>query len=120
MCVCVCACVWGGAVYTQDALPAVMGFEGSGVVVQVGPNTKTISVGDHVYARDGAAFNWGSWAEYAVAEEERLLVVSSDCNMELASLMTINPPTAYGLLYGAESGDWVVQVRLCLCWVCVR
>jgi len=39
---------------------------------------------------------------YATSEADTLQVVSKDANMQMAALMSVNPPTAYGLLYGVR------------------
>ena len=44
------------------SLPAVVGMEGSGVIVALGPNCKGFAVGDHVIPDAlGAGFN-GNWS----------------------------------------------------------
>jgi len=106
----------GTYVRSPPSLPAVAGMEGSGVVFYL-PEDSTgadpldqtgnaISVGDHVVAWP---WNWGSWAEYKVIHTKCLRMIPKEIDLKTASMMCVNPPTAYGLLLGARKGEWIIQ-----------
>ena len=76
-------------------LPAVPGFEGSGVIVDAGKNAK------HLTGKKVSAFvqtdTDGSWAEYFVANKNDLIILKEKMNLDQASCFTVNPFTAYAL-----------------------
>jgi len=98
-------------------LPAVMGFEGIGEVMELGSEAAkdgALTVGQRVVAPEG--FKSGSWSTECVEPVSSLLVIPPSADEIMASMLTVNPPTAYGLLRHAGSGDeapvagdWVIQ-----------
>lgn len=62
--------------YIKDStpleLPKTMGFDMSGVVVDLGPNIKEFSVGQAVYGQADFYGGSGSFAEFALAKPEKL------------------------------------------------
>lgn len=102
-----------GKYYTQPELPAVLGNEGVGVVTHIGPDVKNVSIGDHVILPYKKKSRWiGAWAEQFIANEEEVLVVPKNISLEQASMLTVNPPTAFLILQQfthLEEGDWIIQ-----------
>jgi mitochondrial enoyl-[acyl-carrier protein] reductase / trans-2-enoyl-CoA reductase len=102
-----------GKYYTQPDLPSVLGNEGVGVVSHVGPDATDIKVGDRVIMPMKKKDNWiGSWAESYIANESDLIKVPDSISLEQASMMSINPPTAFLMLSQfthLDEGDWVIQ-----------
>lgn len=89
-------------------LPAVIGNEGVGEIVALGPGTTGLKVGTRVLIRHGL----GTWRESLNAPIEKLAPVSSELPVEQAAMLMINPPTAWRMLHdfvNLKKGDWVVQ-----------
>src|SRR6187399_2620123 len=89
-------------------LPATPGFEGAGVVVELGENVKKISVGAHVIL----PHNFGTWREAGAVKATDLMVVPNEIDLAQAAMLKINPLTAWRLLHGyvqLERGDWLIQ-----------
>src|SRR6266404_1599614 len=92
----------------QREVPAIPGFEGSGIVVEVGANVSTI--------RDGALVilphNIGTWREAVAVKASELVAVPPEIDPVHAAMLKINPITAWRLLRGyvdLARGDWVIQ-----------
>jgi NADPH:quinone reductase len=79
-------------------LPFIPGQEGSGVVTAVGPQAKTVKVGDHV-AWSGTL---GSYAEYVAAAEEHLVPVPASITDEQAAAAMMHGLTAHYLVNDAH------------------
>lgn len=84
-----------GSYNVVKTLPAVPGFEGSGVVVDSGINTKNL-IGKHVscFVQDDRC---GTWSEFVVANKNDVIVLKDDMDIDQAACFTVNPFTAYGL-----------------------
>lgn len=79
------------------ALPATPGGEGAGEVVAVGPEVKTLRVGDRVAS---VAFS-GSYAEEALVSEERAVKVPEGLDSRQAAAAMLQGMTAHYLVYSA-------------------
>lgn len=82
-------------------MSAVMGFVGapigaeiSGVVVEVGKNISHVKVGDEVFGKTAGTFPKGSFAEYALMDEERVFQKPQNLSFEQASAISISFETA--------------------------
>ena len=96
-----------GIYFIQPDLPAVIGGEGVGVIVEVGFGVDHIKVGD----RTVIPFGTYAWAEFVKAPAEELFALSSDSDPKQAAMASINPPTAILLLdeyVKLDKGDWIV------------
>ena len=97
-------------------LPHMLGHEGSGIVIDVGPDVKTVSPGDHVvlhwmkgagidaetpyYTRNGERVNAGwitTFNEYGVISENRVTAIPADSNMRTACLLGCAVSTGVGV-----------------------
>jgi len=98
-------------------LPHLMGHEGGGIVIEVGPGVTNVKKNDHVvmhwrkgegiesappkYKRDSGTVG-GGWVttfnEYAVVSENRLTTVPDDLPFDIAALMGCAVTTALGLI----------------------
>ncbi|NRD66891.1 zinc-dependent alcohol dehydrogenase family protein [Corallococcus exiguus] len=88
-------------------LPATPGNEGVGRVVEVS-GSDTVAVGDLVFLPLGA----GTWRTHLTAPAAQLLPVPPGLDLLQASMLLINPPTAYLMLrqfVTLQPGEWVVQ-----------
>ncbi|HST31478.1 MAG TPA: 2-enoyl thioester reductase domain-containing protein [Chthoniobacterales bacterium] len=89
-------------------VPAVPGFEGSGVVVEVGANVSTISQSALVIL----PHNIGTWREAVAVKADDLVVVPSGIDPAQAAMLKINPLTGWRLLHDyvdLARGDWLIQ-----------
>lgn len=77
-------------------LPAIPGFEASGVVVDAGSNTKHL-VGEKISAFVQSETG-GTWAEYFTVHKDDLIVLQDDMDLDQAACFTVNPFTAFGLI----------------------
>jgi NADPH:quinone reductase len=82
----------------RTPLPFVPGQEGVGVVTAVGPQAKSVKVGDRV-AWSGAL---GSYAEYVVSPEEHLVPVPDAISDEQAAAAMMHGLTAHYLVNDAH------------------
>ena len=98
-------------------LPHLLGHEGSGIVVEVGPGVKTIGPDDHVvlhwmkgqgieseppvYEWRGKRLNAGwvtTFNEYAVVSENRVTVIPKEFDLEVATLLGCAVTTGLGVI----------------------
>ncbi|HZX28710.1 MAG TPA: zinc-dependent alcohol dehydrogenase family protein [Telluria sp.] len=89
-------------------LPAIGGSEGVGRVVELGPDTTGLAVGQTVLLPAGL----GTWTTHLVAPAARLLPLPNEADPQQLAMLTVNPPTAALLLSEfaqLEPGDWVIQ-----------
>ena len=89
-------------------VPAVPGFEGSGIVAELGKNVSKLTIGSLVIL----PHELGTWREACAVKAEQLVVVPSEIDPVQAAMVKINPLTAWRLLHGyveLKAGDWVIQ-----------
>ncbi len=89
-------------------LPATPGFEGAGVVIDIGANITNISPGALVIL----PHNVGTWRDAVAVRADELVVVPAGIEPVYAAMLKINPMTAWRLLHDyvdLEKGDWLIQ-----------
>ncbi|HME87750.1 MAG TPA: 2-enoyl thioester reductase domain-containing protein [Chthoniobacterales bacterium] len=89
-------------------VPAIPGFEGAGVVVEVGANVSTITKGALVILPQ----NIGTWREALTVKASELVAVPPEIEPVHAAMLKINPMTAWLLLHdyvNLARGDWLIQ-----------
>jgi mitochondrial enoyl-[acyl-carrier protein] reductase / trans-2-enoyl-CoA reductase len=89
-------------------LPATPGFEGAGVVAEVGPNVTNVAEGDLVIL----PHNVGTWRDAVAVKAKDLVVVPAGIEPVDAAMLKINPMTAWRLLHDyvdLKKGDWLIQ-----------
>jgi NADPH:quinone reductase-like Zn-dependent oxidoreductase len=100
--------VVSGAYPFRPSLPSVIGNEGVGRILALGPGVDNVAVGDRVLT----PLYGLSWAERIVVPAEGLFALPTNVDPQQLAMLTINPPTA-GLLLSEfvdlAAGDWVVQ-----------
>ncbi len=106
-----------GAKGEDKFLPHLLGHEGSGVVIEVGPGVRHVKAGDHVvlhwrkglgiesvppkYQWDGKVTNAGwvtTFNEYAIVSENRLTAIPADSDPEIAALFGCAVTTGFGVV----------------------
>lgn len=73
------------------------GFEGVGTVVGVGDDPVAQGLANRKVAFATGLTNWGSWAEYAVADAFACIPIVEDVRDEDAAAMIVNPLTAIAM-----------------------
>src|SRR6478736_4904716 len=89
-------------------LPATPGFEGAGVVVELGAGVKGLTIGALVIL----PHNVGTWRDAVAVKAEELVVVPEGIEPVQAAMLKINPLTALRLLHDyvdLQKGDWLIQ-----------
>ena len=89
-------------------LPATPGFEGAGIVVDVGADVKGLTSGALVIL----PHNVGTWRNAVAVKADELVVVPADIKPVHAAMLKINPMTAWRLLHDyveLAPGDWLIQ-----------
>src|SRR5882757_3159888 len=92
----------------RPALPTVIGNEGVGRVLNVGPGVQNVKVGDRV----PAPLSSFTWRERMVISADGLFALPPDADPRQLAMLSINPPTAALLLseyVSLKAGEWVVQ-----------
>ena len=90
-----------------ETLPAPMGIEGAGRVVQVGTGEHKLKAGDKVISMGRA-----NWAERIKADADRVIKLPDGLAFEHAAMLKANPPSAHFMLkdyVDLTPGDWVIQ-----------
>ena len=89
-------------------LPATPGFEGAGVIVDVGTKVNGLTSGSLVIL----PHNVGTWREAVAVNADELVVVPEGIKPVHAAMLKINPMTAWRLLHDyvdLARGDWLIQ-----------
>jgi len=89
-------------------LPATPGFEGAGVVADVGAEVKGLTSGTLVIL----PHNVGTWRDAVAVKADELVVVPEGIKPVQAAMLKINPMTAWRLLHDyvdLARGDWLIQ-----------
>jgi trans-2-enoyl-CoA reductase len=92
----------------RPELPATPGFEGAGVVVDLGGDVTGITAGALVIL----PHNLGTWREAVAVKASELVAVPPEIEPVHAAMLKINPMTAWRLLHDyvdLKSGDWLIQ-----------
>ncbi len=79
----------------QGSLPLTLGQEGAGTVDSVGPNVATVKPGDRI----AYASAQGSYAEYAIVPEWRLVPIPSKVDSQHAAAVMLQGMTAHYLTH---------------------
>ena len=89
-------------------LPATPGFEGAGIVAELGPEVKGLTSGALVIP----PHNVGTWRDAVAVKAEELIVVPEGIEPAQAAMLKINPLTAWRLLHDyvdLQKDDWLIQ-----------
>ncbi|KAF9973612.1 NADPH:quinone reductase [Actinomortierella ambigua] len=103
-------------------MPFVLGREGAGEIVQVGPSAQGFKVGDRV-----AFVAAHSYAEYAAVADSKVVKLPENLSYEKAAAALLQGMTGWSLVrqaYEVKPGDWVLihaaagGMGLLLCQMC--
>src|SRR6267378_2655892 len=97
-----------GVYALRPALPTVIGNEGVGRVLDVGPGVRNVKVGDRVLP----PLSSFTWRERMVISADGLFALPPDADPQQLAMLAINPPTAALLLseyVNLKPGQWVMQ-----------
>jgi trans-2-enoyl-CoA reductase len=89
-------------------VPAIPGFEGAGVVVDLGTEVSTLAKGALVIL----PHNIGTWREALAVKASELVAVPPEIEPVYAAMLKINPMTAWRLLHDyvdLTRGEWLIQ-----------
>jgi mitochondrial enoyl-[acyl-carrier protein] reductase / trans-2-enoyl-CoA reductase len=89
-------------------VPAVPGFEGAGIVVDLGADVKTVAIGALVILPHDV----GTWREALAVRASELVAVPPEIQPVHAAMLKINPMTAWRLLHDyadLKPDDWLIQ-----------
>jgi NADPH:quinone reductase-like Zn-dependent oxidoreductase len=92
----------------RPPLPAVIGNEGVGRILAVGPGVESVRLGDRVLA----PLSSFTWRERIVVSAGGLSALPAEADPQQLAMLAINPPTAALLLseyVDLQPGEWVVQ-----------
>lgn len=87
-------------VFFPDALPAVLGCDGAGEVVETGAEVTRFKTGDRVwFCHGGLGADQGNYAEYTVLDQRWAAAIPSSLTYEQAAAAPLVLITAWGALY---------------------
>jgi trans-2-enoyl-CoA reductase len=92
----------------RPELPATPGFEGAGIVVELGETVTNLRSGTVVIL----PHNIGTWREAVAVKADDLVAVPDGIEPVHAAMLKINPMTAWRLLHDyvdLQKGDWLIQ-----------
>ncbi len=92
----------------RPQLPATPGFEGAGVIVDLGADVSGLTTGALVIL----PHNLGTWREAVAVKGSELVAVPPEIDPVHAAMLKINPMTAWRLLHDyvdLQRGDWLIQ-----------
>jgi trans-2-enoyl-CoA reductase len=92
----------------RTELPATPGFEGAGLVVDVGADVSGVTTGTLVIL----PHNVGTWRDAVAVKADQLVSVPAEIEPVHAAMLKINPMTAWCLLHDyvdLKKGDWLIQ-----------
>jgi trans-2-enoyl-CoA reductase len=92
----------------RSELPAIPGFEGAGIVVDLGANVTSVAAGALVIL----PHNVGTWRDAVAVKADQLVALPTGIEPVHAAMLKINPMTAWRLLHDyvqLQKGDWLIQ-----------
>ena len=86
---------------TRVKPPSILGFEGSGTVVEVGKGVYDNFIGKQVsfIGNCHSADYHGCWADYTVKPVSNIIVLKEGISLEAGSMLRVNPITAMGFYH---------------------
>ena len=101
-----------GLLYPNATLPAVLGCDGAGEVVEIGANVTHFNVGDKVwFCHGGLGREQGNYAEYTTLDQRWASLMPQTLDFKTAAAAPLVLITAWGALYergGLQAGQTVL------------
>jgi NADPH2:quinone reductase len=99
-------------VFYENALPAVLGCDGAGEVIEIGSAVNQFKLGDKVwFCHGGLGREQGNYAEYTVIDQRWASLMPETCSFTEAAALPLVLITAWGALFdrgGLQSGQTVL------------
>ena len=92
----------------RPQLPATPGFEGAGIIVEIGRGVTGWSTGTHVLLPHNA----GTWRDAMAIKADELVAAPAEIELAQLAMLKINPMTAWRMLHDfvpLAEGAWVIQ-----------
>src|SRR5262249_55570499 len=92
----------------RPELPATPGFEGAGIIVELGTDVEGLTSGELVIL----PHNIGTWRDAVAVKAEDLIAIPEGIEPVQGAMLKINPLTAWRLLHDyvdLQKGDWLIQ-----------
>lgn len=90
----------GGLFYPNATLPAVLGCDGAGEIVEIGENVTNFKIGDKVwFCNGGLGREQGNYAEFTTLEQRWASVMPHTISFENAAAAPLVLITAWGALF---------------------
>ncbi len=92
----------------KPELPCPLGYDGVGIVTDVGSEVTDIFPGDHVIIPTQR----GTWCQYRIVSADNAIVIPKDIPLQSAAMLNVNPFTALLMLesfVSIDKGDWIIQ-----------
>jgi NADPH:quinone reductase-like Zn-dependent oxidoreductase len=86
----------------QPKLPAHVGIEGAGVIVEVGARSR------HVVGTTVAIPHGGTWRDRMALGDDGVLPLPAGVDLEQAAMLCVNPFTVMGMLEGVPAGATIL------------
>jgi len=94
------------AAFFDIQFPYIIGFDAAGTVAEVGEGVTSFADGDRVFTpSDHGQGAPGSYAEYMLVSEARLVAVPEGMSLESAAAVPIAALTAWQALFAPDKGD---------------
>lgn len=90
-------------------LPATPGYEGTGIIEELGDGVKGWEVGQRIIP---LGLSSGTWVEYGLSDPERMLAVHPAVSDQTAAQFVVNPVTAWVMVRDElelKPGEWLLQ-----------
>ncbi|MEC7838777.1 MAG: 2-enoyl thioester reductase domain-containing protein [Chlamydiota bacterium] len=97
-----------GRYATKPELPCPLGYDGVGIVKEIGSSISSINIGDHVIVPSSR----GAWCHYRIENEKDVIILPKNIPFEVAVMFNVNPYTALLMLekfIALKEGDWIIQ-----------
>jgi len=102
----------GGLLYPNALLPAVLGCDGAGEIVDIGDNVTEFKIGDKVwFCHGGLGREQGNYAEYTVIDQRWASLMPQSFTFQEAAAAPLVLITAWGALFergGLQAGQTVL------------
>lgn len=93
----------------QHAGEGILGYDGAGKVINVGPEVNSVKIGDLCIP---SKFGFGTWRTYAVVDVSFVQKISDPIDLPFAAIIKTTVAPAFFLvedMCDLKAGDWIIQ-----------